>query len=87
MPQFVVIYHFAADHRVRQGIVAESLSDARSRVLESLRGDDPFRFFEARNGDSLFVVPLAGLRCIEIVEAERGRTNREWDLGDRLAGA
>ena len=80
MAKFVVKYHFDREHLIRQVIEAESMSDARSRIAESIRGDDHFRIFEVRAADSLYLIPVQSVRFIQIVEAEKETGHQQWHL-------
>jgi len=81
MAKFVVKYHFDSDHLLRHVVEAESMSDARSRIIGSMRGDDPFRLFEVRSDDNLYMIPVQAIRFIQIVEAEREiPPHPQWNL-------
>jgi hypothetical protein len=80
MAKFAILWHFTETHRIRQTLEAESVSDARARVLEGLRrGGDGLSFFEVRAGD-LFMIPVSSLRCIQIVEADRNEYGGAWEI-------
>lgn len=80
MAKYVVKYHFDRDHHVRYVLEADSMSDARSRVTEFIRGDNDFRVVEFRSEDSLYVIPLAAIRFIQVIEAEKELAHPRWPL-------
>lgn len=82
MPRYLVLYHFAADHSLRHFLTADSISEARAQVIGSLRREGDFHFFERREDESLFLIPTAGLRSLQIIEAERETAEPAWKAWD-----
>lgn len=81
MAKFVVKFHFDREHLIKQTVEAESMSDARSRIAESIRGDEQFRVFELRSSDNLYLIPVFAVRFIQIVEAEKeAPLHQQWHL-------
>lgn len=80
MAKYVVKYHFDRDHLVKHVLEADSMSDARSRIAECIRGDDQFRVIEFRSEENLFLIPLASIRLIQVVEAEKELAHPRWQL-------
>ena len=80
MAKYVVKYHFDRDHMVKHVLEADSMSDARSRIAECIRGDDHFRVIEFRSEENLFLIPLTSIRLIQVVEAEKELAHHRWQL-------
>ncbi|MBC8101453.1 MAG: hypothetical protein H7Z41_02540 [Cytophagales bacterium] len=80
MAKFVVKYHFDRDHQVKHTVEAESMSDARAQVAESIRGDDHFRVIEFRADENLYLIPLTAIRYIQVVDAEKELAHHRWQL-------
>ena len=80
MAKYVVKYHFDRDHQVKHVLEADSMSDARSRITECIRGDEPFRVIEFRSDDNLYLIPLTSIRLIQVVEAEKDLAHHRWQL-------